>query len=60
MILSNFVKRVLGMSIVVEARRAGPLTPANSVDEAIARMQSISDHLPQTDGVAYFNRMYLK
>jgi hypothetical protein len=37
---------------------AGP--PVTSVDQAIARMQAIDAALPNADGVACFNRMYLE
>jgi len=36
-----------------------PASPATTVDEVIARMRSIDAVLPETDGVACFNRMYL-
>src|SRR4051812_1009560 len=36
---------------------SGP--PATTVAEVIARMEAISAALPQRDGVACFNRMYL-
>lgn len=34
--------------------------PATSMDEVIARMQTIESALPAADGVACFNRMYLE
>jgi hypothetical protein len=34
--------------------------PANSIDEVIERMHQIDAALPADDGVAYFNRLYLK
>jgi Family of unknown function (DUF5995) len=37
-----------------------PTPPATTIDEVIARMQSIDAALPATDGVACFNRMYLQ
>jgi Family of unknown function (DUF5995) len=37
-----------------------PAPPAASVDDVIARMESISAALPAGDGVACFNRMYLQ
>ena len=60
MFLSDIVKRIFGKSPVVERIPAGSLTPVDSVDEAIARMQSIGEHLPEKDGVACFNRLYLE
>lgn len=36
-----------------------PSGPVSSVDEAVARMQAIAAALPETDGLACFNRMYL-
>ena len=60
MSLVTWVKRLLGMSPSVEIPPAVPLTPATSVDEVIARMESIDDQLPEGDGVACFNRMYLE
>lgn len=36
-----------------------PAPPAETVDDAIARMQAIGAALPAADGVACFNRMYL-
>jgi hypothetical protein len=35
-------------------------TPVRSVDEAIAIMTAIDDHLPDHDGVKWFNRLYLR
>lgn len=37
-----------------------PEPPAATIDEVIARMQSIEAALPASDGVACFNRMYLE
>lgn len=37
-----------------------PAPPAATIDEVIARMQSIDAALPASDGVACFNRMYLE
>jgi len=37
-----------------------PLPVATSIDEVIARLQSIDAELPPGDGVACFNRMYLQ
>ena len=37
-----------------------PLPVATSIDEVIARMQTIEAALPPSDGVASFNRMYLQ
>jgi hypothetical protein len=42
------------MTAVVPA----PGPPATTIDEVLARMQSIDSLLPATDGVACFNRMY--
>jgi hypothetical protein len=39
---------------------ASPPPPAATVDDVIARMQSIDVALPASDGVACFNRMYLE
>ncbi len=36
-----------------------PAGPVGSIAEAIDRMTTIADALPETDGVACFNRMYL-
>jgi len=36
-----------------------PSGPVNSIAEAIHRMETIAEALPETDGVACFNRMYL-
>jgi hypothetical protein len=36
-----------------------PINPVSSVEAAIAAMQRLSSALPETDGVACFNRMYL-
>ncbi len=36
-----------------------PPVPVTTVDEAIARMETIAAELPPSDGVACFNRMYL-
>ncbi|MFN2607262.1 MAG: DUF5995 family protein [Acidimicrobiales bacterium] len=36
-----------------------PRGPVASIDEAVARMQAISAALPEADGLASFNRMYL-
>lgn len=58
--LLTWIKRALGMSPVVGTPVAGPLTPVGSVDEAIARMESIAQHLPERDGAACFNRLYLE
>ncbi|MEO8750747.1 MAG: DUF5995 family protein [Allobranchiibius sp.] len=43
------------MDLVVPA----PAHPATTIDEVIARLQAIDDCLPEGDGVACFNRMYL-
>ena len=37
-----------------------PAPPARTIDDVVARMQSIEAALPATDGVACFNRMYLE
>src|SRR5215472_5632274 len=38
-----------------------PVTPrVTSIDEAITRMEIIDAGLPATDGLAFFNRMYLE
>jgi hypothetical protein len=37
-----------------------PAAPAKTVDDVIARMESIGSTLPPSDGVACFNRMYLE
>jgi Family of unknown function (DUF5995) len=34
--------------------------PTGSIDDVIARMRTIDESLPRKDGVAYFNRLYLK
>lgn len=34
--------------------------PADSIRGVIERMRAIDTHLPEDDGVAYFNRMYLR
>ena len=49
------VRIVTGMSVVSPV----PPAPVTTVDEAIKRMQDIESALPETDGVACFNRMYL-
>jgi hypothetical protein len=43
----------------------GPSQPApvegiSTIDDVIARMEAIDAELPRTDGVAYFNRLYLQ
>jgi hypothetical protein len=38
----------------------GPAPAAQTINDVIARMQSIQDALPANDGVACFNRMYLQ
>ena len=35
-------------------------TPVHSIDEAIAVMQAIDRDLPDSDGVKWFNRLYLR
>jgi hypothetical protein len=39
---------------------ASVVPPVTSIDEAIARMETIDAGLPATDGLACFNRMYLE
>jgi hypothetical protein len=39
---------------------ASAIPPVTSIAAAIARMEQIDDDLPATDGLACFNRMYLK
>jgi hypothetical protein len=34
--------------------------PTDSIAEVIERMQIIDKNLPSDDGVAYFNRVYMK
>ena len=36
------------------------LTPVRSVDEAVAVMTAIDERLPDSDGVKWFNRLYLR
>lgn len=60
MFLTDLLKRALGRSTDDAIRRAGPLTPVDSIEAVIARMRSIADHLPERDGVARFNQMYLE
>ena len=36
-----------------------PYGPVQTMDQAVARMQTIASHIPVTDGLACFNRMYL-
>src|SRR5687768_1250169 len=35
-------------------------TPVHSIEEAIAIMQAIDERLPDSDGVKWFNRLYLR
>jgi uncharacterized protein DUF5995 len=49
------VRIVTGMSVVPPDQPA----PVTTVDEAIERMQAIEKALPENDGIACFNRMYL-
>jgi hypothetical protein len=35
-------------------------TPAQSIEQALAVMQAIDHHLPDSDGVKWFNRLYLR
>ena len=44
------------MSLTALLRR----TPVRSIEEAIAVMQAIDQSLPDTDGVKWFNRLYLR
>jgi hypothetical protein len=44
----------------VSAPVPAPASPAASVDDVVARMESIAAALPAGDGVACFNRMYLE
>jgi hypothetical protein len=46
----------------MSATPGSPLSwaPVTSVDEAVARMEAIGAALPETDGLACFNRMYLE
>jgi hypothetical protein len=48
------------MLVAVAAALPAPAPPATSIDDVIARMQSIAAALPTADGVACFNRMYLE
>lgn len=50
--------RTYPRDIMVVVPAPGP--PATSVDEVLARLQSIADVLPPADGLACFNRMYLE
>lgn len=43
----------------MSAAAPAPDTPVSSIAEAIARMEAIEAALPEPDGIACFNRMYL-
>ena len=58
--LLNWIKRLLGKSSKDDVRMTVPLTPVGSIDEVISRMESIAQQLPERDGVACFNRLYLE
>ena len=52
------IRIVTSMSVVSPVPPVPP-APVTTVDGAIKRMQEIESALPETDGVACFNRMYL-
>ena len=58
--LIDWVKRAAGLSRPAAVPFAASISPATTVDEVIARMETIDGALPERDGVACFNRMYLE